>query len=121
MSLLIYNKIDLKTKTLNVGEMFLTVKYTFEVNRLPGVKETFTLKVPNTENLVKFGYDYLHRGMLREKEDVPSYLVYDKYALVNIKVLEEPCEGCKWDCPAQRDNMECHGGCLHDKKDCMSC
>jgi len=101
--------------------MFHKVQYSFELNREPGKKRKFTLIVPEKENLVKFAYDALHAEMLREEKEVPSYLVYNIYALVGIKILEETCEGCKWNCPAQRDHMECPGGCLHDKKDCKFC
>jgi len=102
--------------------MLNRVKFTFENNRNAGKKVTFTAMVPQKQNLVDFGYDYLRTEMTFKKgQDIPEHVVYDTYALKKIQVLEEPCEGCAMGCPGQRDHMECPGGCQHNRQACDDC
>lgn len=55
------------------------------------------------------------------KERLASlYEVSKKYAITNIEPAPD-CYGCLYDCPGQRDHMECPGGCLHDTTLCDIC
>jgi len=103
--------------------MLSNIKYTFEINRESGKNREVTLLVPQNENLVQFGYEYLQRemGRMQKPQNVPMYKVYDAFALKGMQIIPQSCEGCKWDCPAQRDHMDCPGGCLHDSENCEVC
>ncbi len=65
---------------------------------------------------------------------VPMYVVYDNYIITSIiamfddstdddpsELFSKKCYGCRYECSAQRDHMECPNGCLHDEKTCDDC
>lgn len=99
--------------------MSLLAEYTFEINRKPGEVRTFSLWVSENDNLIKVGYEYLQKETSEEQK--PLYRVYDTYALTELRVTTESCEGCALGCGGQKDHMECPGGCLHDPSNCINC
>lgn len=50
----------------------------------------------------------------------PMYLVHDRWWIDSIEPTSD-CEGCRYDCPGQRDHMDCPTGCLHDTLTCSLC
>lgn len=48
------------------------------------------------------------------------YEIQQQYKICDIEVAPD-CPGCLFDCPGQKDHMQCNIGCLHNPMTCDCC
>jgi len=105
-----------------IYQELLNIKRNFRYNKL---FQNFDFDYINDEeairNYLPDQYKQYANDLDKLKEQLASlYEICKCYTISNIEIAPN-CLGCIYECPGQRDHMQCPTGCLHDPSTCYEC
>lgn len=101
----------------------LSQKREDRLNKLLALSDTDNndITVDNIRDRLPTQYQQYADDLDKLKQEMASlYEISQMYKITDVK-LAPSCIGCIYDCPGQRDHMECPSGCLHQKEFCLLC